>query len=203
MFTAFASPRPVLIGLMIAASSAAFSGCAPPLRLKTPVEAYHGAAASGADAIAAVTDTITVQVRYFSFSPTVSVIAWRAEEPSYGLRAWVRRDGSVVGEHQVYVSTYHHPSVTSLPWAITPFRPLRVSGVSRDIYSCYFGNSCSPYETFGASIADDFLRDKHDSIPVTFYDYRGREMVITIHQPLIAAYLATIDSVSAELRRRM
>jgi hypothetical protein len=197
MTVRFASSRSALAGLIVAVSLTQL-GCAAPLRLTT---ASHVAAPSQLELTGAQTDSVIVQVRYFSFSPTVSVVAW-TRGSGYGLRGWIRGDGSLVMDHRVYVSTYYHPTVRSFPWASIPSRPLFMTGISRDDYACYFGKSCSPFETFGAFIPDKVLRPSRNSIPVTFYAYDGREIVVTVHHQLIDAYLATVDSVSAELSRR-
>lgn len=191
------SPRSVLVSLLLALPSLQVLGCAAPLKLTT---ASHVVAPSQTESIDAQSDSVIVQVRYFSFSPTVSVLAWNRES-DYGLRAWIRRDGSLVGHHQIYVSTYRHPSLRSLPWASIPSRPLFTTGISGDNYACYFGKPCSPFETFGAIIRDEVLRPTRDNIPVTFYGYDGSQMIVTLNRDLIAAYLTAIDSVSTELRR--
>jgi hypothetical protein len=195
------SNRPVLPGLALVACLAALAGCAPPLHLNTPHETAQAAARSLDDPVAAVSDSITVQVRYFPYSPTVSVVAWMADEPAFGLRGWVRRDGSLSGEHLIYVGTYYHPGVTYFPRATIPFRRLSPGGFYGDVYACYFGEKCSPFDAYGATIPDQILRATNASLPVRFYDYGGRDMTITINHKLIAAYLAKVDSVSAELRR--
>jgi hypothetical protein len=193
----FAPSRSVLASLMVAVSLTQLLACAAPLRLTTGSHA----APSHLETTGAPGDSVIVQVRYFSFSPTVSVVAW-TRGSGYGLRGWIRGDGSLVMDHRVYVSTYYHPAVRSFPWASIPSRPLFMTGISRDDYACYFGESCSPFETFGAFIPDKVLRPGRDNIPVTFYAYDGRELVVTVQQQLIDAYLVTVDSVSAELRRR-
>ena len=159
-------------------------------------------ASYGGSEIAAELPPATVQVRYFSYSPVVSVVAWRPGEPGYGLRGWIRRDGSLIMDHRIFVSTYYHPAVRAFPRAMIPTRPLLMTGVSHDVHACAFGDRCSPWETFGARVPDKVLRATGDSIPVRFYTYGGRDLVITFHRDLIGAYLAKVDSVSAELRRR-
>jgi hypothetical protein len=99
------------------------------------------------------------------------------------------------------VGTYYEPWVRSLYFAAAPPRQFQMTGVSRDAYACYFGK-CSPFETIGVRIPDEFLREIRDSVAVTLYGRGGRELTITVRRDLIDAYLAAVDSVSAELRKR-
>jgi len=85
--------------------------------------------------------------------------------------------------------------------ATVPPRVLKMTGTSRDIYACYFG-SCSPFETLGVRIPDELLRANRDSVAVRFYGRGGRELIVTVRRDLIDAYLSSVDSVSAALRRR-
>jgi len=187
------SPLRAAGSLAIAAGFAAFIGCAPPIVLDT--------ASAVPDTTATADKPPTVELRYFPFSPTVSVVAWRAEDADFGLRTWVRRDGSLVRDHRLYVGTYFEPWVRSLYLAAAPPRQFEMTGVSRDTYACYFGK-CSPFETIGVRIPDEFLREIRDSVAVTLYGRDGRELTITIRRDLIDAYLTAVDSVTAEMRRR-
>jgi hypothetical protein len=187
----FPSAGAALGALMLAASFAGLVGCAPPIVLSAP---------SAATDVAADEPPI-VQLRYFSFSPTVSVVAWPAEDAGYGLRASVRRDGSLVREHSLYVGTYFEPWVRGLYLAVAPPRQFRRQGVSRDNYACYFGK-CSPFETLGVRITDEYLRANRDSVAMSLYGRDGRALTITLRRDLIDAYLAAVDSVSAALRKR-
>lgn len=183
---------PGSVSLLLAASLAAVEGCAPPVVLE---------AASRVTA-----DTTTepeppiIELRYFSFSPTVSVVGWSGENDWYGLRTTVRRDGSLVRDHRLYVNTYYKPWMRTLYLAAVPPRGLEMMGVSRDPYACYFGR-CSPFETLAVRIPDALLRANRDSVTVTFYGSSNREMTITVRRDLIEPYLASVDSVSSALRR--
>jgi hypothetical protein len=192
----FRSPRAALRALALTAVLVGFVGCAPPLLLDDVV-----LAPTRTDTIGARADSTEVQLRYFSFSPTVSVVAWPAADAGYGLRAMVRRDGSLVRDHSLYVGTYYEPWVRSLYLAVAPPRQFRRQGVSRDSFACYFGK-CSPFETLGIRITDEFLRANRDSVAVTLYGHDGRAVTITVRRDLIEAYLAAVDSVSAALRKR-
>ena len=144
----------------------------------------------------------TIEVRYYAHSPTVTVVGWDPTETAFGLRAWLRRDGSLIRDHRLYVSTYYTPARPAFTRAVTPYRPLELTGISRDVYSCAGGSPCSPPETFGAFIPDALLRSNRDSIAVTFYNRRGRELLITLHRNLIEAYLGRLDSVVAVMRTK-
>jgi hypothetical protein len=194
------------------------SGCATPLRLQIPTEQRIAAAPLPGDSADSASDSITVQVRYFSHSPTVTVVAWRAEHPGYGLRAQIRNDGSLVREHLIYVSTSYRPEMPQSPRASIPSMPLRAYKGLRDADACRFGE-CSPHAAMTALMPDQVLRATRDALPVRFYedvaarrnqpgsaapDVAGgpREFTITVDPALVSAYLATVDSVTSELRKR-
>lgn len=136
------------------------------------------------------------------WSPTVSIVGWDADETEYGLRAVVRRDGTLVRDHRLYVSTYIVYGTREFSRAMTPTRSLLLTGLSRDPRPCQGGPICTPPETFGARLPDALLRANRDSVTVRFYGRSGRELVITLRRELIDAYLHAVDSVIAELRQR-
>lgn len=154
-----------------------------------------------------------VQIRAFPHSPTVSIVAWSADENGYGLSAQLRRDGSLILGHQLYVSTYYSGGFTltnvalqrdrwRVAQTVVPAKQLLLStGVSRDPYHCFWGAECSPYEIRGLLVSDDLLRANRDSVAVRLYSRGWRETVITLHRPLIDAYLVAVDSVAAALKR--
>jgi hypothetical protein len=186
------SPGSVMRALLFAASAVAFAGCAPSIVLEPP-------APVAADTTAG-TEPPIIELRYFSFSPTVSVVGWSGDNDWYGLRTTVRRDGSLVRDHRLYVNTYYKPWMRSFYFAAVPPRGLEMLGVSRDPYACYFGR-CSPFEMLAVRIPDELLRANRDSVTVTFYGGSNRKMMITVHRDLIEPYLASVDSVSSALRR--
>jgi len=149
-----------------------------------------------------VLEPITVEVRYYAHSPTVTIVGWAPTEVAYGLRAWLRRDGSLIRNHRLYVSTYYTPARPVFTRAETPSRPLELTGIARDVTACVGGRPCSPPETFGAFIPDAVLRSNRDSLAVTFYDRAGRRLLITLHRDLIEAYLGRLDSVVAVMRTK-
>jgi hypothetical protein len=184
--------RKTLGALGLAAALAGLTRCAPPIVL---------ANAPAVEDTTAAEELPTVELRYFPFSPTVSVVAWPSDDAGFGLRTSVRRDGTLVRDHRLYIGTYFEPWVRGLYLAAAPPRQFKMLGVSRDAFACYFGK-CSPFETIGVRIPDEFLRAHRDSLPVTLYGWGGRELTVTVRGDLIDAYLAAVDSVSAQLRRR-
>lgn len=186
---------------MLAVSLAGVVACAPPIILGTASTATDAVAPLPTNTTGGAPEPPTIEVRYFPFSPTVSVVGWTATDAGYGLRAWLRRDGSLVRDHRLYVSTYYVPQMRSFHLAAVPPRALKMTGTSRDIYACYFGR-CSPFETLGVRIPDELLRANRDSVAVRFYGRGGRELVVTVRRDLIDAYLSSVDSISAALRRR-
>lgn len=196
----------------------AVSACATPLRLQIPTQSHIAATPLPGDSTGSATDSIIVQVRYFSHSPTVTVVAWRAEHPGYGLRGQIRPDGSLVREHLIYVSASYRPEMPQFPRASIPSMPLRAYKGLRDADACRFGE-CSPHAAMTALMPDPVLRATRDALPVRFYedvaarrnqpgsaapDVAGgpREFTITVDPALVSAYLATVDSVTSELRKR-
>jgi len=178
--------------------------CAPSILPVTPSTATRievPPRPRGADSMR-VPEPATIEVRYYAHSPTVTIVGWDPTETAYGLRAWLRRDGSLIRDHRLYVSTYYTPARPAFTRAVTPSRPLELTGVSRDMFACVGGRPCSPPETFGALIPDALLRSNRDSIAVRFYNRAGRELVVVLHRDLIDAYLGRLDSVVAVMRTK-
>lgn len=96
-------------GLVLVTSLVGFAGCAPSIVLDAA-----SITPAPVDMAGAPEEAPTVELRYFSFSPTGSVIAWSGETADYGLRSWVRRDGSLVRDHRLYVGTLYQPWVRGL-----------------------------------------------------------------------------------------
>jgi hypothetical protein len=153
------------------------------------------------DTVTAETDSAAVEVRYSRFSPTISVLGWSVNDAGVGIRSTVRRDGSLVRDHRLYVSTYYVPAIRSYHLAAIPPLGLEMVGVSRDYYACYSGR-CSPFEAIGVRIPDEVLRSRREGLAVMLYGRSGREMSITVRRELIDAYLARLDSVRTTLRKR-
>jgi hypothetical protein len=197
-------------GLLVATSIALYACAFPIIRHANPA-AHDAAATSSADDSDQPGPPI-VQVRQYSKSPTIEVVAWEPDDNDFGLRTELRRDGSLVSDHQLYVSTYYDGgvSLTSSPllkranWniaeAVVPIHQVLLStGVWHDLYHCYWG-PCSPYELRGIRIRDEMLRSNRDSIAVRLYGRGDVAMVVTVRRDLIDAYLSAVDSLAAALR---
>jgi hypothetical protein len=194
---------------LLLAGSLALVACAFPLNRRThviPDDEY-----SAYDAVDSAPPI--VQVRDYPHSPTVAVLAWEPDENGLGLITQLRRDGTLVSDHQLYVSTYYNGRVTltdspllrranwNVAEAVVPAHEVLLStGVWRDQYHCYWG-PCSPYEVRGIRIRDEMLRSNRDSIAVKLYGRGDQPLVVTVRRDLIDAYLSTVDSVAAALRK--
>lgn len=151
-----------------------------------------------------------VQVRDIPNTPTVTIVAWEPGEAQFGLRTRLRRDGSHLGEgragdHRLYLSSAFvkaNGDSNTISVAHTGKVLRRQSGTVKDVDACRFGNVCSPSETVGLNVADEFLREHRDSLIVTFRPKGGRNWIVRLEKPLIDAYLNTIDSVSAALKQQ-
>lgn len=197
-------------GILVAAIAVA-GACASQSRHGVAAAPSGAVAAPAADSAAAPpVEVPTVVVRSYRFSPTVTVVGWDAAQAAYGLRATVRRDGTLVRDHQLYVNVDYFidwRNFTRARWHAftgneTFGRPLQFVGLFRDVHSCDGDRGCSPYESLRARVPDKFLRSSHDSIEVRIYGRSGSEEVVAIGGGVIAAYLATVDSVSAAFRKR-
>jgi hypothetical protein len=195
-------------GLLALATLTASVSCAAPINLGLARPGPGTASFLRSDAInrAPTGERVTVEpsrveVRYYPFSPTVTVIAWSDDEPGYGLRATIRRDGSIVRDHRLFVSTYYEAGVRVYPRAAIESHVLQMTGISRDPRACWNFPVCSPPETYAARIPDELLRGHRDSVRVKFYSFHGRELIVTMYRDVIDKYLAAVDSVSTELRR--
>lgn len=166
-----------------------------------------GFLASAAIGALATFATPIVQVRDLSNAPSIAVVAWDAENADYGLRTRLRRDGSHLGEgrlgeHRLYISSTSVSAQGAFAHATThKGKLLRSTASQRDMDACRFDNVCSPTTTVGLGISDEMLRENRDSLVVTLRPQTGRSWTIRIDGSVIGAYLATIDSVSASLRK--
>ena len=152
--------------------------------------------------------TPIVQVRDFPNTPTVAVVAWDAGDAEFGLRTRLRRDGSDlgegrVGEHRLYLSSTFVDAHGGFAHAVAQDgKLLRNSGKAGDADACRLDNVCSPRETIGLGVPDEWLRQHRDSIVVTLRPRTGQNWTIKIDGNVIAAYLNTIDSASAALKKK-
>lgn len=151
--------------------------------------------------------TPVIQVRDVPNAPYVVIVGWDAGNADYGLRTRLRRDGSHlgegrVGEHRLFLSTVFVEANGAFAHAVAHNRKLlRNTGTARDIDACRFGNVCSPNETVGVGVSDEFLRENRDSLVVTLRPSTGRHWTIRLDRSLIDAYLGAVDSVSASLKK--
>lgn len=196
-------------GLLVPVTLSALVACAPPISLSFARPGPDNGSLFRSDAnhrapggAPLPTEQSRVDVRYYRYAPSVTVIAWSDDEAAFGLRGTVRRDGSLVRDHRLYVSTYFEPGVRAYTRAAIGPRKLQMAGVSRDRRPCWNYPACSPPESYAARIPDRLLRESRDSVAVMFYSLDGRHMVITVYRDVIDKYLATVDSVSAELQRK-
>ncbi len=205
-----ATARRATIRLCVAVT--VLSACAAPLRLGltetrpqvTTTAGDSTATAEGANSLA------KVAVRYFSFSPSVSVVAWDSATAEYGLRSRVRRDGTLIRDHEFYVSTFHFADYRNFvggAWqafshSMNVARPLNFVGFARDERFCDGDQGCSPFETLRVRIPDDFLRASEDSLVVRVFGRGGREETLTLQRDVIDRYLRTVSSVATALRRQ-
>ena len=174
--------------------------------------ASRGGSSAPAPAMrAAATDTSVakppvVQVRAFSSSSVVSVLAWDANDTAIGLRTSVSRSGGELigrrlGDHSLYMDPLYARGMGGFKYASVTMREILLgTREERDVYSCSYGKDCSPMTTVGVRIPDSILRANQDSLVVTFFPAAVEPWTITLHHDLISAYLKTVDSVVAELR---
>ena len=149
-----------------------------------------------------------VQVRDYWKSAYVTVVAWDAEDPAFGLRTSVTRTGKLVGglragDHRLYMTPYLVRDMGGFSHAaVDPKKgELLSSGWQRDDYACFYGKSCSPMQTVGIRIPDSLLRENRDGLEVTFYPRVQEEWSLYLRQQLISAYLTKVDSVVTAMRR--
>jgi hypothetical protein len=148
-----------------------------------------------------------VQVRGFSHSAVVSVVAWDADDAEFGLRTSITRSGDLdgglrFGDHRLYVTPLYARAMGGFKYAVDTVGNLLLrTGTQRDVYSCFHGNKCSPMIALGVRMPDSLLRSNRDSLVVTFIPEVGESWTITVRRELIAAYLTKVDSIVAEMRK--
>jgi hypothetical protein len=188
------------------------AACVPPIRMNfEPLRssAVGSPARSGAANVSRDGEPASVVVRTYALSPTVSVLGWDVENADYGLRATVRRDGSLVRDHQLFVSTYYFVDLREFfgaQWelsttALADPQRLEYLGISRDVHSCEGDYGCSPYTIMSARIPDSLLRADHDDVSINVRGRNGTDELLTLRRDVIDRYLQRVDSVSAKLRR--
>ena len=202
--------RAVRAELGALAAVALLSGaCAAPIRLGAGPTPSRITPAPAAVADAALREAPKVVTRYYKYAPTVSVLGWEAEEAAFGLRAIVRRDGSLVRDHEIYVSTYYFADIIGFmraDWQVdtsSVAAPVRLerTGYYRDSRACEGKMGCTPFSTLSARLPDDLLRRSREDIVLKVLQRDGTAEVITIGRDLIDAYLTRVNYVAASLSK--
>jgi hypothetical protein len=147
-----------------------------------------------------------VQVRDLPNAPSIDVVGWEPGEAQFGLRTRLRRDGSLLGagrgDHRLFLSSVFVDARGGFKIATAHTgKVLRKMEQEKDVDACRFGNVCSPAETVGLAVSDELLRENRDSLVLTFRPETGRNWSIRLEKPLIDAYVVTLDSVSASLKK--
>ncbi len=194
-------PSPRLLCTLCVASVV---GCSLPLVGRKPDVVKQAVEVAAADTVPLAPPI--VQVRDFWRSSVVSVFAWDVEDAAFGLRAGVSRNGTIVGggrlgDHQLYITPFYAWYMGGFVHATAePGKPLLRTGWSSDPYACFYGSHCAPIDAVGVRVPDALLRANRDSLVVTFHATRN-PWTITLRRELIAAFLASVDSVVAEMRK--
>lgn len=149
-----------------------------------------------------------VQVRDYWRSASVSIVAWDADDPAFGLRTSVTRTGKLVGgvragDHRLYMTPYLVRDMGGFAHAaVDPKRgELLSTGAQRDDYACFYGRECSPMVTLGIRVPDSLLRENRDGLEVTFFPRVQDPWTLYLRPELISAYLIKVDSVVKAMRR--
>lgn len=191
-----------------AAALAVLASCAYPVVPNVVSSRPHNAPKAPADS-GTVPDprAPVVEVRTYSISPTVSIVAWEGDDASHGLRTWVFRSGdslpagSRFADHRLYIATTAIVEAGGPRRANIKSRELLIAGALRDAHACLGGN-CLPATTYGVAIPDAVLRAHRDSLVVTFYTHSNSEFMVSFRGDLLDGYLRAVDSVSAALRSK-
>jgi hypothetical protein len=148
-----------------------------------------------------------VQVRDLPNAPIISIVAWDPDDANVGLRTRLGRDGKDLGdarggEHRLYLDSTLVDAHGGFAHAVAQDgKLLRNVATARDVDACRFGNVCSPRETVGLGVPDEWLRQHRDGIVVTLRPRTGQNWTVSIDGGVVDAYLKTIDSVSASLKK--
>lgn len=149
-----------------------------------------------------------MQVRDVGKSPVIAVVAWDGADAAFGLRTRINREGVDIGEarrgeHRLYLAPAFVDAHGGFALAVTQDgKLLRHMGNERDPDACRFDNVCSPSQTIGLGVADEWLRQHRDSLVVTFRPRTGQNWIVRLDGSVINAYLNAIDSVSASLKKK-
>lgn len=195
------SRRRAALTLSVVAALTVAGACAGRVPVATASESRE--AESLFDEPTDTTQTPAVVVRDYWRSPTASVVAWDEEQPVYGIRGEIRLDGTLVHDHQFYISTYHFPNWGSFTKLTAWDRQLEREGMVADIHSCEGDKGCSPYRSFRFRLPDSLLRASRDGVVLTFVGNGRPDVDIVLHRELITTYLDTFDSTAAGRRRKI
>jgi len=149
-----------------------------------------------------------VQVRDVPNTPTIPILAWDGGETDYGLRTRINREGEDIGdarhgEHRLYINSSFVDAHGGFAHAVAQDgKLLRQASDAQDPDACRFNNVCSPNHTVGLGVPDEWLRKHPDSLVVTFRPHTGQDWTIRLDGSVIHAYLNTIDSVEASLKKK-
>jgi hypothetical protein len=152
--------------------------------------------------------TPVVQVRDVPNTPTIPILAWDAGQADYGLRTRVNREGEDIGdvrhgEHRLYLASAFAAAHGAFAHAVAQDgKLLRQANDADDPDACRFNGVCSPAHTIGLGVPDEWLRKHPDSLVVTFRPHTGQDWTIRLDGSVIHAYLNTIDSVEASLKKK-
>jgi hypothetical protein len=149
-----------------------------------------------------------VQVRDVPNTPNIPILAWDAGDADYGLRTRINREGEDIGEarhgeHRFYLSSSFVNARGGFAHAVAQDgKFLRQTNNENDPDACRFDNLCSPRQTIGLGVPDEWLRKHSDSLVVTFRPKTGQNWTVRLDGSVIKAYLSTIDSVEASLKKK-
>lgn len=152
-------------------------------------------------------DTPVVQIRDFPRSAHVSVLVWSPAEAQVGLRADVRRDGTIagsyrLGDHTLYLGTTLVRVMGGFMRASIPPDPLVLwTSGRRDNLACNrTTDRCAPVQTVRLGVPDSLLRANRDSLTVRFASDWARDWTVVVPGEVVTTYLRVVDSVSAAQR---
>lgn len=171
------------------------------LRRALPVVAAAAAlavAARSGDTRPAPQGGPVVQVRDFPNASIVDIVAWDAMNPQFGLRTFVRRNGTPDRYHRFWL-TADFAGARDATTAQGFSRTLQVN-IQNDNQNCWNGK-CTPTTTVGARVNDNWMRDAKGDAEVKFISSSGYEIPLSVKRGVVDAYLAAIDSVSKALKK--
>lgn len=194
-------------GVMVAMVAMGAAGCAVGSGGSAPDAGAAPPAAEPAGAVGeAASEPPVVQIRDYPGASIVTVVAWSPGEAWFGLRGHVNRSGELVGpqrlgDHRLFVAAadanelggFTRASVVPVP----PGPVLLHAGPAADPQACNRSSVCAPASIFTIQMPDALLRQRRDTLVVTFTGGRYQEWRIRLGRELVDAYLRVVDSVAA------